>query len=398
MDGTKLEDAAAVKAGDVLRFYADGSTVTADYTVVQKNAWNSGSTTSRPTLRARSGRRSVRCPANGRRLPISVPMCTRRNAPTTSTTASVWTITTRAFQADRSAIHGLIAWTIPGDSAGDGDRLDRAEGPVPVKVTLDKVTGAHVEPYHPVSRTATARMWSWSCEKNDEVISSATMTDTLRRRRPRSTNASPSSAKGTVKVAVGDVLRFSVGMPQPAPPSRRYPPSARSSPTPGRPMSLRPEPGLSERYCCGVSRCRLRRSSAKKATASGVVHEGRRRRGCPGAHDVRGRGCDMGSRSRRGAVRCRSRRRSAQAGKTVTATVTVTSSDKSTDTATVTFEVAAKTEAFARAWPVGAVCCRRIRLRLRRRRSARRPPPRGVVHEGRRRRGCPGGHDVRGRG
>ncbi|MBA4557129.1 right-handed parallel beta-helix repeat-containing protein, partial [Bifidobacterium bifidum] len=39
-DGTKLEDAAAVKAGDVLRFYADGSTFTADYTVVQKNAWN----------------------------------------------------------------------------------------------------------------------------------------------------------------------------------------------------------------------------------------------------------------------------------------------------------------------------------------------------------------------
>ena len=38
--GNKLEDAAAVKAGDVLRFYADGSTVTADYTVVQKNAWN----------------------------------------------------------------------------------------------------------------------------------------------------------------------------------------------------------------------------------------------------------------------------------------------------------------------------------------------------------------------
>ena len=33
-DGNKLADDAEVKAGDVLRFYANGSTVTADYKVV----------------------------------------------------------------------------------------------------------------------------------------------------------------------------------------------------------------------------------------------------------------------------------------------------------------------------------------------------------------------------
>ena len=142
-DGTKLEDAAAVKAGDVLRFYADGSTFTADYTVVQKNAWNwvdDFKTDSQGPIwtsqRQVSGKWQTITDFGSDVYPqtyydkyygVGVDY-QNKNLPT-----------------NRSAIHGLIADN-PGDSAATAMAWTAPKAGS-VKVTLDKVTGAHVEPY-----------------------------------------------------------------------------------------------------------------------------------------------------------------------------------------------------------------------------------------------------------
>ncbi|MBU8987265.1 Rib/alpha-like domain-containing protein, partial [Bifidobacterium bifidum] len=201
--GTKLEDAAAVKAGDVLRFYADGSTVTADYTVVQKNAWNwvdDFKTDSQGPIW--TSQRQV----SGKWQTI------------TDFGSDVYPQTyydkyygvgvdyqNKSLPADRSAIHGLIADN-PGDSAATAMAWTAPKAGS-VKVTLDKVTGANVEPYIRQSNS-NGKDVVLKLLKNDEVICSATMTNSFAT--ATGFNECLASAKGTVKVAVGDVLRFSV--------------------------------------------------------------------------------------------------------------------------------------------------------------------------------------------
>ncbi|MBU8983778.1 Rib/alpha-like domain-containing protein, partial [Bifidobacterium bifidum] len=201
--GTKLEDAAAVKAGDVLRFYADGSTVTADYTVVQKNAWNwvdDFKTDSQGPIW--TSQRQV----SGKWQTI------------TDFGSDVYPQTyydkyygvgvdyqNKSLPADRSAIHGLIADN-PGDSAATAMAWTAPKAGS-VKVTLDKVTGANVEPYIRQSNS-NGKDVVLKLLKNDEVICSATMTNSFAT--ATGFNECLASAKGTVKVAVGDVRRFSV--------------------------------------------------------------------------------------------------------------------------------------------------------------------------------------------
>ena len=328
-DGTKLEDAAAVKAGDVLRFYADGSTVTADYTVVQKNAWNwvdEFKTDSQGPIW--TSQRQV----SGKWQTI------------TDFGSDVYPQTyydkyygvgvdyqNKSLPADRSAIHGLIADN-PGDSAATAMAWTAPKAGS-VKVTLDKVTGANVEPYIRQSGS-NGKDVVLKLLKNDEVICSATMTNSFAT--ATGFNECLASAKGTVKVAVGDVLRFSVDAAAGTSKS-----SIHISPvityTDDEPS---PTPGLSEQYAAAYP-ASVAAKVGEKATAAVSFTKGGAAADAPAGTTfaVAGDGFTVAA---DGTVSFTPT--DAQAGKTVTATVTVTYSDKSTDTATVTFKVAAKTE------------------------------------------------------
>ena len=327
--GTKLEDAAAVKAGDVLRFYADGSTVTADYTVVQKNAWNwvdEFKTDSQGPIW--TSQRQV----SGKWQTI------------TDFGSDVYPQTyydkyygvgvdyqNKSLPTDRSAIHGLIADN-PGDSAATAMAWTAPKAGS-VKVTLDKVTGANVEPYIRQSGS-NGKDVVLKLLKNDEVICSATMTNSFAT--ATGFNECLASAKGTVKVAVGDVLRFSVDAAAGTSKS-----SIHISPvityTDDEPS---PEPGLSEQYAAAYP-ASVAAKVGEKATAAVSFTKGGAAADAPAGTTfaVAGDGFTVAA---DGTVSFTPT--DAQAGKTVTATVTVTYSDKSTDTATVTFKVAAKTE------------------------------------------------------
>ena len=329
-DGTKLEDAAAVKAGDVLRFYADGSTFTADYTVVQKNAWNwvdDFKTDSQGPIW--TSQRQV----SGKWQTI------------TDFGSDVYPQTyydkyygvgvdyqNKSLPADRSAIHGLIADN-PGDSAATAMAWTAPKAGS-VKVTLDKVTGAHVEPYIRQS-DSNGKDVVLKLLKNDEVICSATMTDSFAT--ATGFNECLASAKGTVKVAVGDVLRFSVDAAAGTSKS-----SIHISPviTYTDADEPKPTPGLSEQYAAAYP-ASVAAKVGEKATAAVSFTKGGAAAGAPAGTTfaVAGDGFTVAA---DGTVSFTPT--DAQAGKTVTATVTVTYSDKSTDTATVTFKVAAKTE------------------------------------------------------
>ena len=329
-DGTKLEDAAAVKAGDVLRFYADGSTFTADYTVVQKNAWNwvdDFKTDSQGPIW--TSQRQV----SGKWQTI------------TDFGSDVYPQTyydkyygvgvdyqNKSLPADRSAIHGLIADN-PGDSAATAMAWTAPKAGS-VKVTLDKVTGAHVEPYIRQSGS-NGKDVVLKLLKNDEVICSATMTDSFAT--ATGFNECLASAKGTVKVAVGDVLRFSVDAAAGTSKS-----SIHISPviTYTDADEPKPTPGLSEQYAAAYP-ASVAAKVGEKATAAVSFTKGGAAAGAPAGTTfaVAGDGFTVAA---DGTVSFTPT--DAQAGKTVTATVTVTYSDKSTDTATVTFKVAAKTE------------------------------------------------------
>ncbi|WP_368088360.1 Rib/alpha-like domain-containing protein, partial [Bifidobacterium bifidum] len=237
-DGTKLEDAAAVKAGDVLRFYADGSTFTADYTVVQKNAWNwvdDFKTDSQGPIW--TSQRQV----SGEWQTI------------TDFGSDVYPQTyydkyygvgvdyqNKSLPADRSAIHGLIADN-PGDSAATAMAWTAPKAGS-VKVTLDEVTGAHVEPYIRQSNS-NGKDVVLKLLKNDEVICSATMTNSFAT--ATGFNECLASAKGTVKVAVGDVLRFSVDAAAGTSKSSIHISPVITYTDADEPS---PEPGLSEQY------------------------------------------------------------------------------------------------------------------------------------------------------
>ena len=329
-DGTKLEDAAAVKAGDVLRFYADGSTFTADYTVVQKNAWNwvdDFKTDSQGPIW--TSQRQV----SGKWQTI------------TDFGSDVYPQTyydkyygvgvdyqNKSLPADRSAIHGLIADN-PGDSAATAMAWTAPKAGS-VKVTLDEVTGANVEPYIRQSNS-NGKDVVLKLLKNDEVICSATMTDSFAT--ATGFNECLASAKGTVKVAVGDVLRFSVDAAAGASKS-----SIHISPviTYTDADEPEPEPGLSEQYAAAYP-ASVAAKVGEKATAAVSFTKGGAAADAPAGTTfaVAGDGFTVAA---DGTVSFTPT--DAQAGKTVTATVTVTYSDKSTDTATVTFKVADKTE------------------------------------------------------
>ena len=171
--------------------------------------------------------------------------------------------------------------------------------------------------------------------KNDEVICSATMTDSFAT--ATGFNECLASAKGTVKVAVGDVLRFSVDAAAGTSKS-----SIHISPviTYTDADEPKPTPGLSEQYAAAYP-ASVAAKVGEKATAAVSFTKGGAAAGAPAGTTfaVAGDGFTVAA---DGTVSFTPT--DAQAGKTVTATVTVTYSDKSTDTATVTFKVAAKTE------------------------------------------------------
>ena len=329
-DGTKLEDAAAVKAGDVLRFYADGSTFTADYTVVQKNAWNwvdDFKTDSQGPIW--TSQRQV----SGKWQTI------------TDFGSDVYPQTyydkyygvgvdyqNKSLPADRSAIHGLIADN-PGDSAATAMAWTAPKAGS-VKVTLDEVTGANVEPYIRQSGS-NGKDVVLKLLKNDEVICSATMTDSFAT--ATGFNECLASAKGTVKVAVGDVLRFSVDAAAGTSKSSIHISPVITYTDADEPS---PEPGLSEQYAAAYP-ASVAAKVGEKATAAVSFTKGAAAADAPAGTTfaVAGDGFTVAA---DGTVSFTPT--DAQAGKTVTATVTVTYSDKSTDTATVTFKVAAKTE------------------------------------------------------
>ena len=329
-DGTKLEDAAAVKAGDVLRFYADGSTFTADYTVVQKNAWNwvdDFKTDSQGPIW--TSQRQV----SGEWQTI------------TDFGSDVYPQTyydkyygvgvdyqNKSLPADRSAIHGLIADN-PGDSAATAMAWTAPKAGS-VKVTLDEVTGAHVEPYIRQSGS-NGKDVVLKLLKNDEVICSATMTNSFAT--ATGFNECLASAKGTVKVAVGDVLRFSVDAATGTSKSSIHISPVITYTDADEPS---PEPGLSEQYAAAYP-ASVAAKVGEKATAAVSFTKGAAAADAPAGTTfaVAGDGFTVAA---DGTVSFTPT--DAQAGKTVTATVTVTYSDKSTDTATVTFKVAAKTE------------------------------------------------------
>ena len=329
-DGTKLEDAAAVKAGDVLRFYADGSTFTADYTVVQKNAWNwvdDFKTDSQGPIW--TSQRQV----SGKWQTI------------TDFGSDVYPQTyydkyygvgvdyqNKSLPADRSAIHGLIADN-PGDSAATAMAWTAPKAGS-VKVTLDEVTGANVEPYIRQSNS-NGKDVVLKLLKNDEVICSATMTDSFAT--ATGFNECLASAKGTVKVAVGDVLRFSVDAAAGTSKSSIHISPVITYTDADEPS---PEPGLSEQYAAAYP-ASVAAKVGEKATAAVSFTKGAAAADAPAGTTfaVAGDGFTVAA---DGTVSFTPT--DAQAGKTVTATVTVTYSDKSTDTATVTFKVAAKTE------------------------------------------------------
>ena len=329
-DGTKLEDAAAVKAGDVLRFYADGSTFTADYTVVQKNAWNwvdEFKTDSQGPIW--TSQRQV----SGEWQTI------------TDFGSDVYPQTyydkyygvgvdyqNKSLPADRSAIHGLIADN-PGDSAATAMAWTAPKAGS-VKVTLDEVTGANVEPYIRQSGS-NGKDVVLKLLKNDEVICSATMTDSFAT--ATGFNECLASAKGTVKVAVGDVLRFSVDAAAGTSKSSIHISPVITYTDADEPS---PEPGLSEQYAAAYP-ASVAAKVGEKATAAVSFTKGAAAADAPAGTTfaVAGDGFTVAA---DGTVSFTPT--DAQAGKTVTATVTVTYSDKSADTATVTFKVAAKTE------------------------------------------------------
>ena len=326
---TKLAADAAIQSDDVLRFEVEGTSNTPiEYTIVQKNAWNwvdEFKTDSQGPIW--TSQRQV----SGKWQTI------------TDFGSDVYPQTyydkyygvgvdyqNKSLPADRSAIHGLIADN-PGDSAATAMAWTAPKAGS-VKVTLDEVTGANVEPYIRQSGS-NGKDVVLKLLKNDEVICSATMTNSFAT--ATGFNECLASAKGTVKVAVGDVLRFSVDAATGTSKSSIHISPVITYTDADEPS---PEPGLSEQYAAAYP-ASVAAKVGEKATAAVSFTKGGAAVGAPAGTTfaVAGDGFTVAA---DGTVSFTPT--DAQAGKTVTATVTVTYSDKSTDTATVTFTVAAK--------------------------------------------------------
>ena len=329
--GNKLAADAAIQADDVLRFEVEGTSNTPiEYTIAQKNAWNwvdEFKTDSQGPIwtsqRQVSGKWQTITDFGSDVYPqtyydkyygVGVDY-QNKNLPT-----------------NRSAIHGLIADN-PGDSAATAMAWTAPKAGS-VKVTLDKVTGAHVEPYIRQSGS-NGKDVVLKLLKNDEVICSATMTNSFAT--ATGFNECLASSKGTVKVAVGDVLRFSVDAATGTSKSSIHISPVITYTDADEPS---PEPGLSEQYAAAYP-ASVAAKVGEKATAAVSFTKGAAAADAPAGTTfaVAGDGFTVAA---DGTVSFTPT--DAQAGKTVTATVTVTYSDKSTDTATVTFKVAAKTE------------------------------------------------------
>ena len=328
---TKLAADAAIQSDDVLRFEVEGTSNTPiEYTIAQKNAWNwvdEFKTDSQGPIW--TSQRQV----SGKWQTI------------TDFGSDVYPQTyydkyygvgvdyqNKSLPADRSAIHGLIADN-PGDSAATAMAWTAPKAGS-VKVTLDEVTGANVEPYIRQSNS-NGKDVVLKLLKNDEVICSATMTNSFAT--ATGFNECLASAKGTVKVAVGDVLRFSVDAAAGTSKSSIHISPVITYTDADEPS---PEPGLSEQYAAAYP-ASVAAKVGEKATAAVSFTKGAAAADAPAGTTfaVAGDGFTVAA---DGTVSFTPT--DAQAGKTVTATVTVTYSDKSTDTATVTFKVAAKTE------------------------------------------------------
>ena len=329
--GNKLAADTAIQADDVLRFEVEGTSNTPiEYTIAQKNAWNwvdEFKTDSQGPIwtsqRQVSGKWQTITDFGADVYPqtyydkyygVGVDY-QNKNLPT-----------------DRSAIHGLIADN-PGDSAATAMAWTAPKAGS-VKVTLDKVTGANVEPYIRQSNS-NGKDVVLKLLKNDEVICSATMTNSFAT--ATGFNECLASAKGTVKVAVGDVLRFSVDAAAGTSKSSIHISPVITYTDADEPA---PTPGLSEQYAAAYP-ASVAAKVGEKATAAVSFTKDGAAAGAPAGTTfaVAGDGFTVAA---DGTVSFTPT--DAQAGKTVTATVTVTYSDKSTDTATVTFKVAAKTE------------------------------------------------------
>ena len=329
--GNKLAADAAIQSDDVLRFEVEGTSNTPiEYTIVQKNAWNwvdDFKTDSQGPIwtsqRQVSGKWQTITDFGSDVYPqtyydkyygVGVDY-QNKNLPT-----------------NRSAIHGLIADN-PGDSAATAMAWTAPKAGS-VKVTLDEVTGANVEPYIRQSGS-NGKDVVLKLLKNDEVICSATMTDSFAT--ATGFNECLASAKGTVKVAVGDVLRFSVDAATGTSKSSIHISPVITYTDADEPS---PEPGLSEQYAAAYP-ASVAAKVGEKATAAVSFTKGAAAADAPAGTTfaVAGDGFTVAA---DGTVSFTPT--DAQAGKTVTATVTVTYSDKSTDTATVTFKVADKTE------------------------------------------------------
>ena len=329
--GNKLAADAAIQARDVLRFEVEGTSNTPiEYTIAQKNAWNwvdEFKTDSQGPIwtsqRQVSGKWQTITDFGADVYPqtyydkyygVGVDY-QNKNLPT-----------------DRSAIHGLIADN-PGDSAATAMAWTAPKAGS-VKVTLDEVTGANVEPYIRQSNS-NGKDVVLKLLKNDEVICSATMTNSFAT--ATGFNECLASAKGTVKVAVGDVLRFSVDAAAGTSKSSIHISPVITYTDADEPA---PTPGLSEQYAAAYP-ASVAAKVGEKATAAVSFTKDGAAAGAPAGTTfaVAGDGFTVAA---DGTVSFTPT--DAQAGKTVTATVTVTYSDKSTDTATVTFKVAAKTE------------------------------------------------------
>ena len=329
--GNKLAADAAIQADDVLRFEVEGTSNTPiEYTIAQKNAWNwvgEFKTDSQGPIW--TSQRQV----SGEWQTI------------TDFGSDVYPQTyydkyygvgvdyqNKSLPADRSAIHGLIADN-PGDSAATAMAWTAPKAGS-VKVTLDKVTGANVEPYIRQSGS-NGKDVVLKLLKNDEVICSATMTDSFAT--ATGFNECLASAKGTVKVAVGDVLRFSVDAATGTSKSSIHISPVITYTDADEPS---PEPGLSEQYAAAYP-ASVAAKVGEKATAAVSFTKGGAAADAPAGTTfaVAGDGFTVAA---DGTVSFTPT--DAQAGKTVTATVTMTYSDKSTNTATVTFKVADKTE------------------------------------------------------
>ena len=328
--GTKLENTAAIQAGDVLRFSAEGSTVHDDYKVVQKNEWN---WVDEFTVGKQGPVWLSQTQTDGKWTTITAfdatyPQTTYNTYYGVGLDAPNHTLPT-----DRSAIHGLIA----DDPATAGATAMTWTSPKAgkVKVTLDKVTDTNadtpdVEPYIR-QKSANGKKVTITLWKNDTAVCSADMTESFK---TATAFNECLSTKGVIDIAVGDVLRIGVtGEAGANKPSVHISPiiayTDEQTPTPTEKLADQYTPAY-EPTAAKVGTAASAKVAFTKAGAAAAAPEGT-------TYAVAGDGFTVAA---DGTVSYTPTE--ADYGKAVKASVTVTYSDKSTDTAEVTFNVAAK--------------------------------------------------------